>query len=72
MSRSDQPGYPSVHLGMGANLYGHECSFRVWAPNAIAVSVCTWRGEQMSQVALVSEPSNSSYWSVDVASIVAN
>jgi 1,4-alpha-glucan branching enzyme len=61
----------SIHPGMGANLFEHECSFRVWAPNAVAVSVCIWREERMSQVALAPEPSNSSYWSVDVAGVVA-
>jgi hypothetical protein len=39
--RSLSPGasvvsvHQSVHPGMGANLAGDECSFRVWAPNAI-------------------------------------
>ena len=61
----------SIHSGMGANLFGDVCSFRVWAPNAIAVSVCIWREERMAQVALAPEPSNSSYWSVDVAGVVA-
>jgi 1,4-alpha-glucan branching enzyme len=37
--------HPSVHLGMGANLFDGECSFRVWAPNAIGVSVSIWRKE---------------------------
>ncbi len=63
---------PSVHPGMGANLFDDECSFRVWAPNAIAVSVCIWRDGQMSQVSLAPEPSNSSYWSVDVTGVVAS
>ena len=35
----------SVHSGMGANLVGDECSFRVWALNAIAVSVYIWQDE---------------------------
>jgi 1,4-alpha-glucan branching enzyme len=61
----------SVHPGMGANLFDDECSFRVWAPNAIAVSVCIWRNERMSQVSLAPESSNPSYWSVDVADVVA-
>jgi 1,4-alpha-glucan branching enzyme len=61
----------SVHFGMGANLVGDECSFRVWAPNAIAVSVYIWQDKRMSQVSLAPEPSNSSYWSVDVADVVA-
>jgi 1,4-alpha-glucan branching enzyme len=61
----------SVHSGMGANLVGDKCSFRVWAPNAISVSVCIWYDEEMSQVSLAPEPSNSSYWSVDIADIVA-
>ena len=61
----------SVHSGMGANLVGDECSFRIWAPNAIAVSVCIWQDERMFQVALTPEPSNLSYWSVDVADVVA-
>jgi hypothetical protein len=61
----------SVHSGMGANLVGDECSFRVWAPNAIAVSVHIWCDERVSQVSLAPEPSNSSYWSVDVADVVA-
>ena len=60
-----------VHPGMGANLVGDECFFRVWAPNAIAVSVCILQDERMSQVALAPEPSNPSYWSVDVAGVVA-
>ena len=63
---------PSVHPGMGANLFDDECSFRVWAPNAIAVSVCIWRDGQMSQVSLAPEPSNPSYWSVDVADVLAS
>jgi 1,4-alpha-glucan branching enzyme len=63
--------HQSVHSGMGANLVGDECSFRVWAPNAIAVSVCIWQDERMSQVSLAPEPSNPSYWSVDVADVVA-
>ncbi len=29
----------SVHPGMGANLVSDVCSFRVWAPNAVAVAV---------------------------------
>ena len=61
----------SVHPGMGANLVGDKCSFRVWAPNAIAVSVCIWHDEQMLQVSLAPEPSNPSYWSVDVSDVVA-
>jgi 1,4-alpha-glucan branching enzyme len=61
----------SVHPGMGANLVGDVCSFRVWAPNAIAVAVCIWHDEQMSQVVLAPEPSNPSYWSIDVAGVVA-
>jgi 1,4-alpha-glucan branching enzyme len=61
----------SVHSGMGANLVGDGCSFRVWAPNTIAVAVDLWHDEQMSQVTLAPEPSNPSYWSVDVAGIVA-
>ena len=56
---------------MGANLFGDECSFRVWAPNAIAVSVCIWRNPQMSQVSLAPEPDNPSYWSADVTNVVA-
>jgi 1,4-alpha-glucan branching enzyme len=61
----------SVHPGMGANLVGDVCSFRVWAPNAIAVSVDIWHDEQLSQVVLAPEPSNPSYWSIDVAGVVA-
>jgi 1,4-alpha-glucan branching enzyme len=61
----------SVHPGMGANLFSDKCSFRVWAPNAIAVSVYIWQDERMSQVTLAPEPSNPSYWSVDVAGVVA-
>jgi 1,4-alpha-glucan branching enzyme len=74
MSRSEQSitVNPSIHPGMGANLFDDGCSFRVWAPNAIAVSVRIWHSERMSQVLLVPEPSNSSYWSVDVADVVAN
>ncbi|MBD1856969.1 MULTISPECIES: hypothetical protein [Leptolyngbya] len=73
MSRSDQSitDHPSIHPGMGANLFGDGCSFRVWAPNEIAVSVCIWRSEQMSQVSLAPKPSNSSYWSADVVGVVA-
>jgi 1,4-alpha-glucan branching enzyme len=56
---------------MGANLVDDDCSFRVWAPNAIAVSVCMWQNKRMSQVSLAPEPSNPSYWSVDVAGVVA-
>ena len=66
------PVHPSLHLGMGANLFEGGCSFRVWAPNAIAVSVCIWRDERMSQVSLAPEPTNPSYWSVDVTGVVAN
>lgn len=66
------PVYPSIRPGMGANLFGNECSFRVWAPNAIAVSVCIWRDDQMSQFSFAPEPSNSSYWSVDVTGVVAD
>jgi 1,4-alpha-glucan branching enzyme len=61
----------SIHPGMGANLFENECSFRVWTPNAIAVSVCIWHEEQIFQVALAPEPNNSSYWSADVAGITA-
>jgi 1,4-alpha-glucan branching enzyme len=72
--------HPSIHSGMGANLFGDECSFRVWAPNAIAISVCIWHDnspvatlhDQMFQVSLAPEPSNPGYWSVNVAGVVAN
>ena len=71
VNRSAVSVHQSVHPGMGANLVGDKCSFRVWAPNASAVSVCIWQDERMSQVALAPEPSNPSYWSVDVADVVA-
>ncbi len=61
----------SIYSGMGANLVGDECSFRVWAPNAIAVSVYIWQDERMSQVSLAPESSNPSYWSVDIPDVVA-
>jgi 1,4-alpha-glucan branching enzyme len=70
-SLSPRESLVSVHPGMGANLVGDDCSFRVWAPNAIAVSVCIWRDKLTFQVALAPEPSNSSYWSVDVTGVVA-
>jgi 1,4-alpha-glucan branching enzyme len=56
--RSVSAHLESVHPGMGANLFGDVCSFRVWAPNAIAVSIDIWHNEQISQVAFVPEPSN--------------
>jgi 1,4-alpha-glucan branching enzyme len=71
VNRSTISVHQSIHPNMGANLFSDGCSFRLWAPNAILVSVCIWHDEQMSQVALAPEPSNSSYWSVDVADIVA-
>ena len=55
----------SVHPGMGANLVGDECSFRVWAPNAIAVSVCIWYddspGERLRQRILLIKIFNRKY-----------
>ena len=62
---------PSAFPGMGANLFESGCSFRVWAPNASAVSVRVWCGDQASQFPLAPEPDNSSYWSTDVANVVA-
>ena len=40
IDRSISAPLASVHLGMGANLVGDECSFRVWAPNAISATTC--------------------------------
>ncbi len=37
VDRSVSAHLASVHPGMGANLVGEVCSFRVWAPNAILV-----------------------------------
>lgn len=71
IDRSISVHLESIHPGMGANLVGDECSFRVWAPNANAVAVDIWHDEQMSQVVLAPEPSNPSYWSIDVAGVVA-
>ncbi len=71
VDRSVSAHLASVHPGMGANFVGDVCSFRVWAPNAISVAVDIWHDEQMSQVVLVPEPSNPSYWSIDVAGVVA-
>ena len=71
IDRSVSVHLESIHPEMGANLVGDVCSFRVWAPNAVAVAVDIWHDEQMSQVVLAPEPSNTSYWSIDVAGVVA-
>jgi 1,4-alpha-glucan branching enzyme len=62
---------PSVHPGMGANLFGNECSFRVWAPNAIAVSVDLWQDAEISHIPLYPEASDSHYWSGDIQGVKA-
>ena len=61
----------SAHAGMGANLLGDGCSFRVWAPNAIAVAVVLWNDAEMTRIPLYPEPSNPDYWSADVPGVKA-
>jgi 1,4-alpha-glucan branching enzyme len=54
---------------MGAVPYDEGTTFRVWAPNASAVSVTsTFTSWQTNSVPLVSE--NNGYWSVDVRGAV--
>ncbi len=62
---------PSFHPGMGANLWDNGCSFRVWAPNAIAVMVQIWQYGQMSEIPMTPDIQNQHYWSVDVPGVVA-
>ena len=64
-------GRASHLTGMGANLFGDNCSFRVWAPNAIAVSVELWQEAALTQISLDPEPSDRHYWSVDVRGVNA-
>lgn len=64
---------PSTHSGMGVNLWDGGGSFRVWAPNAIAVTVQMWCcKEQILEVPMKPDLQNPSYWSADVAGIVAD
>lgn len=59
----------STRPGMGAVPYDEGTTFRVWAPNASAVSVAgTFTSWQTNSVPLVSE--NNGYWSVDVRGAV--
>lgn len=69
----------SKRPGMGANLFEGGCSFRVWAPNAKAVSVCVWWGDspekklrqRVQSFSLVPDSAPPSYWSTDVKGVVA-
>jgi len=60
--------------GMGANMLpgGVGASFRVWAPNAAAVSVNIQENhnEPLSVLSLTPDPSNSAYFSADIGGVV--
>ena len=60
----------SKYGGMGARLFGNECSFRVWAPNARKVRVeGDFTGWAASAIDLFDEGNGN--WSVDVSPVAA-
>ncbi len=71
LAHSQSSDCSSAHAGMGANLFGDDCSFRVWAPNAIAVLVVLWNDADITRIPLYPEPSDVHYWSVDVQGVKA-
>lgn len=61
---------PSPHGGMGAVLHAEGTTFRVWAPNAAAVSVKgSFNGE--SDANPLARDGDGGYWSVDVPGVRA-
>jgi 1,4-alpha-glucan branching enzyme len=64
---------PSPHAGMGAVLVEKGCSFRVWAPNADAVSVAgTFTGWEKAPIPMARDGQSGAghdYWSVFVPGV---
>jgi 1,4-alpha-glucan branching enzyme len=72
-ARANPAVSPSPHMGMGAVLVDKGCSFRVWAPNADAVSVAgPFTGWEKAPIALARDGQSEagrSYWSVFVPGV---
>lgn len=70
-SASSNDAVPSPHAGMGAVLHAQGTTFRVWAPNAAAVSVKgSFNGESADANPLARD-GDGGYWSADVPGVKA-